>query len=137
VGYCIGHADLVRAFDKIRNHFGVTRLGQVAGIAALQDQHHLRSVVTKVSAARDEIAAIARQNGLTPLSSATNFVTIDMGRDGDYARRVLDALVAAGVFVRMPGVAPLNRCIRVTAGRPEDLAVFAEELPKALAKAAT
>jgi hypothetical protein len=25
----------------------------------------------------------------------------------------------------------------VTAGRPEDLAVFAEELPKALAKAAT
>jgi histidinol-phosphate aminotransferase len=37
----------------------------------------------------------------------------------------------------MPGVAPLNRCIRVTAGRPEDLAVFAEDLPKALAKAAT
>jgi histidinol-phosphate aminotransferase len=132
LGYCIGHAGLIRAFDKIRNHFGVTRLGQVAGIAALADQDHLRSVVTRVAAARDEIAAIARNNGLTPLPSATNFVTIDCGRDGDFARRVLDQLVAAGVFVRMPGVAPLNRCIRVTAGTAEDLGVFAKELPKAL-----
>jgi len=135
LGYCVGHADLIRAFDKIRNHFGVTRLGQVAGIAALGDQDHLQSVVKRVAAAREQIAAIARNNGLTPLPSATNFVTIDCGRDGDHARRVLDALVAAGVFVRMPGVAPLNRCIRVTAGTAEDLGVFAEELPKGLAKA--
>lgn len=135
LGYCIGHADLIRAFDKIRNHFGVTKLGQVAGIAALDDQHHLESVVTRVDAAREQIAAIARNNGLTPLPSATNFVAIDCGRDGDYAKRVLDALVAAGIFVRMPGVAPLNRCIRVTAGTGEDLRIFADELPKALAKA--
>jgi len=135
LGYCVGHADLIRAFDKIRNHFGVTRLGQVAGIAALGDQDHLKSIVKRVAAAREQIAAIARNNRLTPLPSATNFVTIDCGRDGDHARRVLDALVAAGVFVRMPGVAPLNRCIRVTAGTAEDLGVFAEELPKGLAKA--
>lgn len=135
LGYCVGHADLIRAFDKIRNHFGVTKLGQVAGIAALDDQEHLKSVVTRVDAAREQIAAIARQNGLAPLPSATNFVAIDCGRDGDYAKRVLDGLIASGVFVRMPGVAPLNRCIRVTAGTGEDLRVFAEELPKALAGA--
>lgn len=135
LGYCIGHADLIRAFDKIRNHFGVTRLGQAAGIAALADQAHLGRVVVAVAEAREQIAAIARRNGLTPLPSATNFVAIDCGRDGDHAKRVLDALVAAGVFVRMPGVAPLNRCIRVTAGTAEDLRIFAEELPKALAKA--
>ena len=136
LGYCIGHADLIRAFDKIRNHFGVTRLGQVAGITALADQDHLRGVVGKVAAARDQIAAIARQHGLTPLPSATNFVTIDCGRDADYAKHVLDGLVAAGVFVRIPGVAPLNRCIRVTAGTADDLAVFAAELPRALMQAA-
>jgi histidinol-phosphate aminotransferase len=132
LGYCIGHRDLIRAFDKIRNHFGVTRMGQAAGIAALADQAHLESVVVQVAAARDEIAAIARANGLMPLPSATNFVAVDCGRDGDYAKRVLDALVAAGVFVRMPGVAPLNRCIRITAGTESDLRILAEELPKAL-----
>ena len=135
LGYCVGHADLIKAFDKIRNHFGVTRIGQAAGLAALADQEHLNSVVEKVASAREDIARIARANQLLPLASATNFVTIDCGRDGAYARRVLDALVAAGVFVRMPGVAPLNRCIRVTAGTPRDLAIFAEELPKALAAA--
>ena len=132
LGYAIGHADLITAFDKIRNHFGVTRIGQAAGLAALADQDHLRSVVTAVAEARDTIASIARANGLTPLPSATNFVAIDCGRDGAYAKRVLDALMAAGVFVRMPGVAPLNRCIRVTCGKPEDLAILSAELPAAL-----
>lgn len=132
LGYCVGHADLIGAFDKIRNHFGVTRLGQAAGVAALADQEHLGSVVARVKAAREEIGIIARANGLTPLPSATNFVAVDCGRDGDYARRVLDRLVAAGVFVRMPGVTPLNRCIRITAGTQQDLRILAEELPKAL-----
>ena len=132
LGYAIGHSDLIKAFDKIRNHFGVTRIGQAAGLAALADQDHLRSVVMKVAEACDAIAEIARANGLSPLPSATNFVAIDCGRDGGYAKMILDALVARGVFIRMPGVSPLNRCIRVTAGTPHDLAIFAEELPAAL-----
>ena len=132
LGYCIGHADVIAAFDRIRNHFGVTRIGQAAGLAALDDQEHLRSVVEKVAEARETIAGIARDNGLAPLPSGTNFVAIDCGRDGAYERRVLEALLAAGVFVRMPGVQPLDRCIRVTAGTPADLAVLAEALPAAL-----
>ena len=55
LGYCVGHADLITAFDKVRNHFGITRMGQAAGVAALADQEHLRSVIAKVRAARDEI----------------------------------------------------------------------------------
>ena len=132
LGYCVGHAELISAFDKIRNHFGITRLGQAAGIAALSDQDHLRSVVASVKEGREGLARVATANGLRPLPSATNFVAIDCGRDGDYAKRVLDALVASGVFVRMPGVAPLNRCIRVTTGTADDLDIFAQELPKAL-----
>ena len=86
--------------------------------------------------ARDRIAAIARDNGLTPLPSAANFVAIDCGRDGNYARAVLKELIARDIFVRMPGVAPLDRCIRVSAGTDDDLAAFAEVLPQALKAAA-
>jgi histidinol-phosphate aminotransferase len=32
----------------------------------------------------------------------------------------------------MPAVAPLDRCIRITAGKPEDLSALAEALPEAL-----
>ncbi|MCB1380044.1 MAG: pyridoxal phosphate-dependent aminotransferase [Gammaproteobacteria bacterium] len=135
LGYAIGHADLIRAFDKIRNHFGVTRLSQAAGLAALADQGHLAAVIANVAKARGEIARIARGNGLSPLPSAANFVAIDCGRDGPYARRILEALGRRGVFVRMPGVAPLDRCIRVSAGTDADLAIFEAELPAAIADA--
>ena len=101
-------------------------------LAALADKAHLDRTVAQVAAARDRIAAIARDNGLTTLPSATNFVAVDCGGDGDFARAVLTALGDRGVFVRMPWVAPQNRCIRVSCGPETDLAAFAEALPPAL-----
>jgi histidinol-phosphate aminotransferase len=41
-------------------------------------------------------------------------------------------LIHQGIFVRMPGTAPQNRCIRITAGTPEDCTHLAANLPKAL-----
>ncbi len=136
IGYVIGHPEVIDAYNKIRNHFGLGRVTQAAALAAIGDQAHLAEVVAKVAEARREIGRIAAENGLIALPSATNFVAVDCGRDGAYARRVLTALVARGVFVRMPGVAPMDRCIRISAGRPEDLEILAEALPPALQEAA-
>jgi histidinol-phosphate aminotransferase len=132
IGYAIGEAGVIRSFDKIRNHFGVNRIAQAGALAALADEAHLNRVIDQVAASRDRIAAIGRANGLSPLPSATNFVTIDCGRDGAYARRVLAELVDRDVFVRMPGVAPQDRCIRISAGTGADLDVLEEALPQAL-----
>lgn len=60
------------------------------------------------------------------MSGRLNFVAIDMGGDGDQAHAVLSRLQDEGVFVRMPGVAPLDRCIRVTVGTPAERLLFAE-----------
>lgn len=135
IGYAVTHPDTARAFDRIRNHFGVSRIAQEAAMAALGDAAHLASVLAQTAAARETLAGIARANGLTPIPSATNFVTMDCGRDGDFARAVLSALIDRDIFVRMPGVAPLDRCIRVGAGRAADMAAFAAALPEALAEA--
>jgi histidinol-phosphate aminotransferase len=128
VGYVIGEAGLVKCFDKVRNHFGVNRLAQAAAHAALADQSYLQEVIAKVGRARERIGAIAREVGLMPLPSATNFVTIDCGRDNAFAKSVLDALIDRGIFVRMPGVAPLNRCIRVSVAPDDELDLFAAAL---------
>ncbi len=135
VGYVCGAAATIRAFDKIRNHFGMTRLGLAGALAALGDREWLDEVVRLVAESRDDIGRIVQANGLTPLPSATNFVTVDCGRDGDFARRVLAELIAEGIFVRMPFVAPQDRCIRISAGRAEDMQVLAEALPLALGRA--
>ncbi|MBB4121625.1 pyridoxal phosphate-dependent aminotransferase [Martelella radicis] len=131
-GYIIGETETIAAFNKIRNHFGMPRLTLVAAEAALADQAYLQSVIGRIRESRDEIARIARDNGLEPLPSATNFVAIDCGRDGAYSRAIVDALGARGVFIRMPGVAPLDRCIRVSTGPSEDMDLFAQELPSVL-----
>ncbi|HUF57042.1 MAG TPA: pyridoxal phosphate-dependent aminotransferase [Thermohalobaculum sp.] len=135
IGYAIGHTALIAAFDRVRNHFGVNRQAQVAALAALGDRAWLSEVQRRVAESRDAIGRIAAANGLTALPSAANFVAVDCGRDGAFARRVLEGLVGRGVFVRMPGAPPLDRCIRISAGREEDLAVLAEALPAALADA--
>jgi histidinol-phosphate aminotransferase len=132
VGYAICAAPLAVAFDKIRNHFGMGRIAQAGALAALADQAWLTQVQTRVALGRERLATIARANGASPLPSATNFVTMDLGRDGDFARATLRALTGLGVFVRMPGVAPLDRCLRVSVGDDAALDVFEEVLPQAL-----
>ncbi|WP_372885381.1 pyridoxal phosphate-dependent aminotransferase [Shimia sp.] len=134
IGYALGAAPLIRSFDKIRNHFGMNRAAQAGALAALADHGWLESTRTKVAAARARITRIARDNGLTALPSATNFVAVDCGRDAAFAKAVLEGLVARGVFVRMPFVAPQNRCIRISCGPEAELDILAEALPAVLAE---
>ena len=135
VGYAIGSSPLIAAFDRVRNHFGMSRIAQAGALAALRDQAWLGEVQAQVTAARDQIGRIGRDNGLVPLPSAANFVALDCGSDGAFARATLTALLDLGIFVRMPFVAPQDRCIRVSVGRPADMDLLAEALPRALATA--
>ena len=45
IGYCLGEAALIRQFEKIRNHYGINRVGQIGALAALEDQAYLADVV--------------------------------------------------------------------------------------------
>jgi histidinol-phosphate aminotransferase len=132
IGYAIGETSLISTFDKIRNHYGINRTGQIGALAAIQDQAYLVSAVERIVRARQRIAAIAEVNGLKPLPSATNFVAIDCGQDGAFAKAVLEALLDRDVFARKPIAPGLHRCIRVSCGLDVELDVFAEVLPLAL-----
>jgi histidinol-phosphate aminotransferase len=132
VGYAITNPELALAFDKVRDHFGMSRVSQAGALAALADQDWLKSVQKRTVTARERLSTIAKANGLRPLPSATNFVTIDCGRDGDFARTVLGELGRLGVFIRMPGVSPLDRCIRISLGDDQTLDILEETLPQAL-----
>jgi histidinol-phosphate aminotransferase len=132
VGYAIGAAPLIDAFNKVRNHFGMNRAAQAGALAALGDQDHRQAVLAQIEQARARIVTIAQDNGLVALSSATNFVAVDCGRDGSFAKAVLDGLIGRGIFVRMPFCAPQNRCIRISCGTEADMTAFANALPGAL-----
>jgi len=135
VGYGIGPAPLIAAFDRIRNHFGMNRAAQAGALAALADGDWLDQTRANVAAARARIAAIAANNGLACLPSGTNFVAVDCGQGGEFARALLAELTAADIFVRMPFHAPGDRCIRIGCGTMAEMDVLAAALPGALARA--
>lgn len=135
VGYAIAHRDLVAAFNRVRNHFGMCRISQEGALAALDDQDHISRTQMRIAESKNIIMKIAESNDLDTIDSAANFVAINCGRDGEFAQRVLQSLSRQGVFVRMPFVAPLNQCIRVTVGPKSDMLVLDQALPKALCDA--
>ncbi|MFN0219720.1 MAG: pyridoxal phosphate-dependent aminotransferase [Hyphomicrobium sp.] len=135
IGYAIGHPETIAAFEKVRNHYGINRVGQIGALAALADQDYLSTATANIAQARNRIADIASANGLVAIGSAASFVAIDCGADGAFATRVLQGLIDQDVFVRKPLAASIDRCIRVSCGRDQDLDVFAEVLPLALAAA--
>ncbi len=135
IGYAIGHPDLIAQFEKIRDHFGVSRISQVGALAALADQVYISDVLLQIEEAKARITRIAGANGLVALPSATNFVTIDCRRDGAFAKALVQAFAEHDVFIRMPFVAPQNRCIRISAGTPADLNLVEVVFPRAIARA--
>ena len=124
IGYAVAPSRTIGGLGRIRNHFGVNRIAQAGALASLGDREFIASVVEEVARGRNEYHALARRLGLSSVPSATNFVAIDAGGDGARARALLARLQEKGVFVRMPGVAPLDRCIRVTVGTVEERASF-------------
>jgi histidinol-phosphate aminotransferase len=133
IGYAIAPAETIRSFDKIRHHFGVNRVAQEGALASLGDPDFIAGVRREVEAGRADYALLAAGLGFTALPSATNFVAIDCGTT-ERAKAILAALLERErVFIRMAGVAPLNRCIRVTVGTAPERARFGEALRRVLA----
>jgi histidinol-phosphate aminotransferase len=133
IGYAIAPAEVVRAFDKIRNHFGVNRMAQEGALASLGDPGFIADVVRQVEAGRGDYERLARDVGLASLPSMTNFVAIDCGSNAR-AKAILARLrERERVFIRMPGLPPLDRCIRVSVGTAPERVLFAEALRRVLA----
>lgn len=124
IGYVIANPNTIRALDRIRLHFGVNAIAHAGAQAAIADHTYLAAIVAEVCRGREEYAALAREMGLTALPSATNFVAIDVG-GARRAQATVTALASEGVFIRLPGAPPLDRCIRVTVGDADERAAFA------------
>lgn len=125
IGYLIAAKPITDALNKIRTQFEVNRIAQAGALASLQDEEFFAGVVEAVADGRQALAALAAEIGCATIPSATNFVCIDAG-GADRARAIVTALQQRSVFIRMPPEPPLNRCVRVTVGTPDQLARFAD-----------
>jgi histidinol-phosphate aminotransferase len=125
IGYAIASQRVISTLQKIRLHYGVNRNAQIGALASLRDEAFRRSVVAQTAAARGDYYALARDLGLSAIESSTNFVCIDLGT-AERATRVMNELLARGVWIRKPGLPPLDRFVRVSAGTKPMREAFAQ-----------
>jgi histidinol-phosphate aminotransferase len=134
IGYALGTERNIATFQKIRLHYGINRNAQVGALASLQDDEFRSYVVSETARARDDYYRIARSLGRRSIESRTNFVCIDF--DGaERATRVMNELLARGVWIRKPGAPPLDACVRVSAGTEPMRRTFEAALRAVLAEA--
>lgn len=121
IGYGFAPLDIAEAIDRVRGPFHVNSLAQVAAIAALEDQEHLRRTISHSRAGVERIDGFLRSLGFPPYESHANFVCADFGTS---AQEMCDALLQEGVQVRLLE----GRYLRISAGTDAEMDVLEEAL---------
>ena len=131
IAYALAAPEIIATFEKIRLHFGVNRTAQLGALAALADRAYTAEVAREVARGRAEYVELGKRLGTPTLASYTNFVCFRL-RSRSEAEAMVAALLDRGIFVRKPGAAPIDDCIRVTVGTQSERAAFADAFAEAL-----
>ena len=99
--------------------------------ATALDISHLRKSYARPGGATEVLSDVTL--ALNP--GETLALTGESGSGKSTLLHLVAGLDRAGIFARMPGVAPMDRCIRVSCGPEAELDAFAAVLPEALAAA--
>lgn len=123
IGYGVTRADLVDYMDRVRQPFNTNTPAQVAALAALDDDAHLKKSLTLNQEGKAYVAEALTRLGLTHVPTEANFIFFHVGTSG---REVYERLLKDGVIIRPLG----GPWLRVTIGRPEENRRFVEALTK-------
>ena len=124
VGYAVAHPDTAARLDELAVITCPNHLGNVAAMAALEDDAFVRRVLETNRRSKRIVRETLDDLGLSYMRSHTNFVMHEIGTDVEtYNERMLEA----GIRVGRP-FPPFRRRSRVSLGSPEEMERWAEVL---------
>ncbi len=129
IGYGFAPAWLVDAIDRIRRPFHVTSAAQVAALAALSDEQHVKKSQQVNEAGKEYFYKVLPEMGLEYVPTSANFILIDVGHD---CVELYDKLLRLGVIVRPMAAWGYKTKLRVTIGTQEENEKFIATLKRAL-----
>lgn len=116
IGYAIGHPDVIRLVQLVREPFNTTRFAQAAALAAIRDQQFVEECKEKNLQGLAYFQAEFDRIGLTYYPAHGNFIMVDVKRP---AGEVFDGLLKRGYIVRGGHKLNFPRMIRITVGSRE------------------
>jgi len=125
IGYAMGRKDLI---TRVRNHVMAwpNIVGLAAAHACYNESDFIEFSLNKINQGRALVNEVFMERGITPLSSETNFVFADIGRN---VKNFEIKMRQENVLVHRAYSLYPNH-LRVSMGRMEDLQIFADAFKK-------
>ena len=128
IGYALAHPEVINLLDRVRDSYNVSRLSQVAALAAFEDVGYYDGLVQTIRATRDRFFdELTQRRGWFTYPSQTNFVFTEprdaAGHTGpEVVKSFYDHLVANKILVRLFPSHPLTRNFaRISIGTHEEM----------------
>src|SRR5437870_3333300 len=131
IGYGIADADAMALMNRIRQPFNVNALGQVAALAAIEDENHVVECVRMIEAGKAYLYEEFKTLGVKYVPSRANFILVDVGRN---AADIFQKLLHEGVIVRPMTAFGMETALRITIGTPDENRRLIKGLRAALGK---
>jgi histidinol-phosphate aminotransferase len=129
IGYALGDPGQIGLLEVVRLPYHLSALTQALGAAALAHCGDVERRAADIAAERDRISVGLQELGVRAFPSEANFVLFEV----DDPAAVWEALLVRGVLVRSyAGVPGVERCLRVTAGLPEETDAFLAAMEEVL-----
>lgn len=112
VGYAVCSPEIRQALEKVKLPFNVNRLGQVAALAALDDEKHVKRSRQENERGKERIYGLLDELGLEYVPTQANFILVNNGKYGD----LFDKLLRQGVIVRAGEPLGIPGHVRITVG---------------------
>ncbi|MBX5484469.1 MAG: histidinol-phosphate transaminase, partial [Myxococcaceae bacterium] len=116
LGYAVMDAKLVGYLNRTRMPFHLTSLAQAAGVAALEDQEHVRKTVALAHEGLRYLEAELPRLGVEVPRSYANFVFADFKRP---AKPIYEGLLRKGVITRPVPNYGFPNALRISVGLPD------------------
>jgi histidinol-phosphate aminotransferase len=117
VGFAMGHPDLIRGLERVKNSFNCYPLDRIAlagAVAAMEDRAYFDWSRAEIMATRDAISIDLRELGFDVLPSQANFVFArHPARD---ATGIVDALREKHILVRHFKLPRIDHFMRISIG---------------------
>jgi len=135
VGWALAHPDLIGLLDRVKDSYNVSRLSQIAALAALEDPGYYEKIISKIKQTRDLYNhQFAEKRGWFTYPSQSNFIFTEpknaRGETGPaVAQSLYDFLFARKILVRHFASHALTASfLRVSVGTDDEMLVLSEAL---------
>ncbi|WP_213583217.1 histidinol-phosphate transaminase [Paenibacillus sp. J2TS4] len=133
IGYGVGHPEVIRSINQVREPFNTSRYGQAAALAAIHDRSFINRCREVNAAGIRYLTEQFERMGLSFYPAHGNFIMVEVGRP---AAEVFNGLLRQGFIVRGGHQLDFPTKIRVTVGSQEQNEKFIQALEQVLSEVA-